>query len=102
MAARFIFQEFSGFISHNVPAVCDVLPARIRALCSKDQGWQNVAEKNRTKGVARLRFFGARAAYWRRSIYRPVMRWFFCFICYMLILLLIFPKIILITISMFL
>jgi hypothetical protein len=29
-------------ISHNVPAVCDVLPARIRALRSKDQGWQNV------------------------------------------------------------
>jgi hypothetical protein len=31
-------------ISHNVPAVYDVLPARIGALRSKDQGWQNVAE----------------------------------------------------------
>jgi hypothetical protein len=31
-------------MSHNVPAVYDVLPARIRALRSKDQGWQNVAE----------------------------------------------------------
>jgi hypothetical protein len=31
-------------IAHNVPAVYDVLPARIRALRSKDQGWQNVAE----------------------------------------------------------
>jgi hypothetical protein len=31
-------------IAHNVPAVYDVLPARIRALRSKDQGWQNVPE----------------------------------------------------------
>ncbi|MDR2798779.1 MAG: hypothetical protein LBB80_10605, partial [Treponema sp.] len=31
-----------------------------------------MAEKNRTKGVARLRFFVARTAYWRRSIYSPV------------------------------
>jgi hypothetical protein len=31
-------------MSHNVPAVYGVLPARIRALRSKDQGWQNVAE----------------------------------------------------------
>jgi hypothetical protein len=37
---------------------------------------QNVAEKNRTKAVGRLGFFVARAAYWRRSIYRPVMRCF--------------------------
>jgi hypothetical protein len=51
-----------GLFTHTVPAVCDGLAARIRALRSKDQGWQNVAEKNRTKGVARLRFFGARAA----------------------------------------
>jgi hypothetical protein len=29
-------------MSHNVPAVYDVLPARIRALRSKGQGWQNV------------------------------------------------------------
>jgi hypothetical protein len=28
----------------NVPAVYDVLAARIRALRSKDLGWQNVAE----------------------------------------------------------
>jgi hypothetical protein len=63
-----VLNHFSFFltnlapISHNVPAVYDVLPARIRALRSKDQDWQNVAEKNRTKGVARLRFFVARAA----------------------------------------
>jgi hypothetical protein len=38
-------------ISHNVPAVCDVLPARIRALRSKDQGWQNVAEFWRGNGA---------------------------------------------------
>jgi hypothetical protein len=37
------------------------------------QGRQNVAEKNRTKAVGRLWFFVARAAYRRRSIYRPVM-----------------------------
>jgi hypothetical protein len=30
--------------SHNVPAVYDVLTARIRALRSKDQDWQNVPE----------------------------------------------------------
>jgi hypothetical protein len=34
---------------------------------------QNVAEKNPTKGVARLGFFGARTASAVR-IYRPVMR----------------------------
>jgi hypothetical protein len=31
-------------MAFNVPAVYDVLPARIRALRSKDQGWQNVPE----------------------------------------------------------
>jgi hypothetical protein len=35
---------FQKIISHNVPAVYDVLAARIRALRSKDQGRQNVAE----------------------------------------------------------
>jgi hypothetical protein len=39
----YTFYHFSA-ISHNVPAVYDVLPARIRALRSKDQGWQNVPE----------------------------------------------------------
>jgi hypothetical protein len=34
---------------------------------------QNVPEKNPTKGVARLGFFGGRAAYRRRSRYSPVM-----------------------------
>jgi hypothetical protein len=38
------FQPPLAQIAHNVPAVYDVLPARIRALRSKDQGWQNVAE----------------------------------------------------------
>jgi hypothetical protein len=36
------FYKILGRIAHNVPAVGDVLPARIRALRSKDQGWQNV------------------------------------------------------------
>jgi hypothetical protein len=35
-------KKFQVFIAHNVSAVGDVLPARIRALRSKDQGWQNV------------------------------------------------------------
>jgi hypothetical protein len=39
-----IFSKILAPMSHNVPAVYDVLPARIRALRSKDQGWQNVPE----------------------------------------------------------
>jgi hypothetical protein len=39
-----LYTKISGKIAHNVPAVYDVLPARIRALRSKGQGWQNVAE----------------------------------------------------------
>jgi hypothetical protein len=38
-------------MSHNVPAVYEVLPARIRALRSKDQGWQNVPEQRRGNGA---------------------------------------------------
>jgi hypothetical protein len=38
------FTKILGHIAHNVPAVYDILPARIRALRSKDQGWQNVAK----------------------------------------------------------
>jgi hypothetical protein len=34
-------------ILYNVPAVGDVFAARIRALRSKDQGWQNVPEQRR-------------------------------------------------------
>jgi hypothetical protein len=40
-------------MSHNVPAVYDVLPARIRALRNKDQGWQNVPEQRRGNGAQR-------------------------------------------------
>jgi hypothetical protein len=40
-------------MSYNVPAVYDVLPARIRALRSKDQGWQNVPEQRRGNGAKR-------------------------------------------------
>jgi hypothetical protein len=36
--------NISEAIAHNVPAVYDVLPARIRAPRSGDQGWQNVPE----------------------------------------------------------
>jgi hypothetical protein len=38
-------------IAPNVPAVYDVLPARIRALRSKDQGWQNVGGVWRGNGA---------------------------------------------------
>jgi hypothetical protein len=38
------FTKFFAQISHNAPAVYDVLAARIRALRSKNQGRQNVAE----------------------------------------------------------
>jgi hypothetical protein len=38
-------------ISHNVSAVCDGLAARIRALRSKDQGRQTVAEQRRGNGA---------------------------------------------------
>jgi hypothetical protein len=38
---NFFVKYFCG-MSHNVPAVYDVLAARIRALRSKDQGRQNV------------------------------------------------------------
>jgi hypothetical protein len=40
-------------MAHNVPAVDDVLPARIRALRSKDQGWQNVGGVWRGNGAKR-------------------------------------------------
>jgi hypothetical protein len=44
-------------ISHNVPAVYDVLPARIRA-CVARQGWQNVSgvergRRSRPRGCSR-------------------------------------------------
>jgi hypothetical protein len=50
-----IYQGCAGGtkVSHNVPAVCDVLPARIRALRSKDQGWQNVGGVSRGNGAQR-------------------------------------------------
>jgi hypothetical protein len=40
----YYFLKFLKKMAHNVPAVYDVLPARIRALRSKDPGWQNVPE----------------------------------------------------------
>jgi hypothetical protein len=45
--AAFFLKIISNCISPNVPAVDDVLPARIRALRSKDQGWQNVGGAGR-------------------------------------------------------
>jgi hypothetical protein len=49
-----IFKEALGwYFSYNVPAVYDVLPARRRALRSKDQGWQNMAEFGHGNGAQR-------------------------------------------------
>jgi hypothetical protein len=48
-----IFTRVPKQMSHNVSAVYDVLPARIRALRSKDQGWQNVPEQRRGNGAKR-------------------------------------------------
>jgi hypothetical protein len=45
------FSTNSKCIAPNVPAVYDVLPARIRALRSKDQGWQNVGVVSRGNGA---------------------------------------------------
>jgi len=45
----------------NVPAVYDVILCAIKELRSNSSAQNNVAEKKRTKGVARLRFFVARA-----------------------------------------
>jgi hypothetical protein len=45
------FQTILAPMSYNVPAVYDVLAARIRALRSKDQGRQNVPEQRRGNGA---------------------------------------------------
>jgi hypothetical protein len=66
-------QKISDQISPNVPAVYDVLPARIRALRSKDQGWQNVGGAERGRR-SRPSVAEPRGRYCARSIYRPVMR----------------------------
>jgi hypothetical protein len=39
-------------IIHNVPAVCDGLTVHIRALRSKDQGWQTVGGVSRGSATA--------------------------------------------------
>jgi hypothetical protein len=52
--------------------VCDVLPARMGALRSKDQGWQNVGERRRGNEAQRndLADWNPAAAERRRSVYR--------------------------------
>jgi hypothetical protein len=50
-------QKFQVFISHNVPAVYDILPdankglAKHRFRRKRDQGWQNVPEQRRGNGA---------------------------------------------------
>jgi hypothetical protein len=48
------FQSILAKIPHNVPAVYDVLAARIRALRSKDRGWQNAGRVSRGNRAKRL------------------------------------------------
>jgi hypothetical protein len=68
------FTKILGTISHNVPVVCDVFLRPIKKPRSGFRAQKNVPEKNRTKGVARLRFFVGQARYCGRSAYNPVMR----------------------------
>jgi hypothetical protein len=60
-------------MSHNVPAVCDGLAARIRALRSKDQGRQTVGgmSRGRRSRPRRMEPWSRRR---RRNAYSPVMR----------------------------
>jgi hypothetical protein len=77
MIMQVFFGDFFIFfrpISHNVPAVYDVFLRPIKKLRSSFRAQKSVPEENRTKAVGRLRFSVGRAAYWRRSIYSPVMR----------------------------
>jgi hypothetical protein len=46
-------------MAHNVPVVYDVFAVAIKGKRSFPRNCKNVAEKNPTKGVARLGFFGA-------------------------------------------
>ena len=66
-------------MSHNVPAVSDVFAAAIKKPRSGFSSRKNVAEKNRTKGVARLRFFVAppRRGEQIQSCYVPFFRTLF-------------------------
>jgi hypothetical protein len=61
-------------MAHNVKVVYDVFGVAIKERRSSFSNPKNVAEQNTTKGVARLGFCGARAAFRRRSVYNPVMR----------------------------
>jgi hypothetical protein len=44
----YTFNKFCQPMAHNIPVVCDVLPAAIKELRSNSSGGQNVPEKNRT------------------------------------------------------
>jgi hypothetical protein len=57
-----ILKKSQNTIAHNVPAVCDVFLRPIKKPRSGFRAQKNVPEKNRTKGVARLRFFVGQAA----------------------------------------
>jgi hypothetical protein len=48
-----ISKQILGQMAYNVPAVCDGLAARIRALRSKDHGRQTVPEQRRGNGAQR-------------------------------------------------
>jgi hypothetical protein len=56
------FSKILGRIASNVKVVYDVFAVAMEKLRSSFSNRKNVAEKNRTKGAARLRFFGTQAA----------------------------------------
>ena len=60
-------------MAHNATVVYDVLRLRIRALRSKDQQPQNVAEKNLTKGVSPTAVFRSPNRRKAVSIYNHVI-----------------------------
>jgi hypothetical protein len=72
MLSSVIFKKILSGIAHNVPAVCDVFAARIRALRSKDQGCKNVGEVSRGRR-SRPRRTEPWSAQRARNAYRPVM-----------------------------
>jgi hypothetical protein len=73
----FINDFLSNFaaISPNVKVVYDVFAVAMEKLQSSFSNRKNVVEKNRTKGVARLRFFGTRAALAAKHIQSCYVKW---------------------------
>jgi hypothetical protein len=70
-AAPINSRDFQELIAHNVPAVTDGLPARIKTCVARPGlGKCGRVERGRRSRPSETEPL---AAYWRRSIYRPVM-----------------------------